>query len=848
MRSSTRRLRPLALFAIVVTQAAFAGCRASSLPPAGAGYPSMQSQATAATPASRTPRSIRPDDVVVPVSTAFTAPYGVAADASGNVYVADDTQTSIVQITPSGAFRPVGSGFNTPRGVAVDAAGNVYVADFGNDRVWMVAPPFTGATHGTISRVGPQFASPDGVAVSASCSVNCPVYVADTSNNLVKQIVPPFTGATFGTVHAVGNGFNLPTGVAVDSAGNVYVADAALTTSTRVQVVTPPFVGPSHGTRSQIGYNFTSPWGVTVDGNGVVYVASVGVGSVSRVAPPFTGLSHGAVTYIGGFGSPRGIAAGPGGVTYVADKGSAIVRKIVPCNLCIRFFVKSGGPVASRPNSVRIRLAITGGSSTNYATYRLAPSNPSCLAATGGMACIDALTIPVGAYTAFLTTYNSSNGTGPALSANEALVVTSGTTVKVSLYGDPPATAIAHAIPGSYFGAFAKCVTASQRLVVDGVDAAGNYVLGAGTPAQSLTSSNTHLTIASVPAYAPNAFDVTPHVISGAFTDLLTANASGTAQKTYNVQFLGGTNLCGVFTEYQVGAAPLGITVGGDTAMWAILSSGKIARVSLSGAVTTYTSGLPPKSALGGRFANIADGHDFTLWYVEDWANSVGRMTLAGVSSVYPIPSSNSRPVGITSDFFNDGSMWFTESQSFGSKANLIGRINTTSHAITEFPVPTQGAAPAFITYQPTLSPGSLWFTEPGAAAIGVVTPTGSITEYPLPQPLTPSPTGITGGPASTMWFTEPGFTGGYSKIGSITTTGVVTEYPFSATYSPYEITYFIDGALWFNATDGNIHRLTTAGVFSQLSGPPAAAPGGLAAAPDGTLWYGTQTSIVRIQ
>jgi streptogramin lyase len=117
MRFATRFLRPLGLATLALGSAALTSCHASSLPPAANAVASLES------------RPIRPSNVVVPVSTAFTLPYGVAADAAGNVYVADDNQTSIVKITPAGAQIRVGAGFNTPRSVAVDAAGNVYVAD-----------------------------------------------------------------------------------------------------------------------------------------------------------------------------------------------------------------------------------------------------------------------------------------------------------------------------------------------------------------------------------------------------------------------------------------------------------------------------------------------------------------------------------------------------------------------------------------------------------------------------------------------------------------------------------------------------------------------------------------------
>ncbi|WP_205521234.1 putative Ig domain-containing protein, partial [Psychroflexus aurantiacus] len=184
-------------------------------------------------------------------SAQFNNPHGVAVDASGNVYVADYSNQRIRKITPAGVVSTLaGSGisgfadgtgssaqFNDPFGVAVDASGNVYVADFNNHRIRKITPTgvvstLAGSTQGFADGEGSsaQFRSPTGVAVDASGNV----YVSDRGNHRIRKITPTgvvsmlagsgVSGFSDGTASSAQ--FNTPYGVAVDASGTVYVADA----------------------------------------------------------------------------------------------------------------------------------------------------------------------------------------------------------------------------------------------------------------------------------------------------------------------------------------------------------------------------------------------------------------------------------------------------------------------------------------------------------------------------------------------------------------------------------------------------------------------------------------------
>ena len=63
-------------------------------------------------------------------------------------------------------------------------------------------------------------------------------------------------------------------------------------------------------------------------------------------------------------------------------------------------------------------------------------------------------------------------------------------------------------------------------------------------------------------------------------------------------------------------------------------------------------------------------GPDGALWFTETLANTIGRITTAGVITEYPMTTASSSPFGITAG--PDGALWFTE-----VGASKIGRITT---------------------------------------------------------------------------------------------------------------------------------------------------------------------------
>ncbi|WP_236860144.1 6-bladed beta-propeller [Candidatus Formimonas warabiya] len=265
----------------------------------------------------------------------FNMPFGIAADAEDNVYVADTMNHRIQKFDRDGDFivqwGSQGSGdgeFNRPFGVAVDRSGHIYVTDASNNRIqkfdsggnYLVQWGGAGSGNG-------QFNSPIGIAVDSDGHV----YVTDSNNKRVQKFDSSGNYLTQWGTEGTDNGqFKGPMGIVADENGHVYVSDEL---NHRVQKFDKDgnFLlkwGRADCQQGSGDGEFYWPDGMAVDSDGYIYVIESGNNRVQKfdTSGNFIAKWGGYGSGAGQFSHPYGIAAGKVGI-YIADTGNNRVQQ-----------------------------------------------------------------------------------------------------------------------------------------------------------------------------------------------------------------------------------------------------------------------------------------------------------------------------------------------------------------------------------------------------------------------------------------------------------------------------------------------------------------------------------------
>ncbi len=216
----------------------------------------------------------------------FAWPKAIVSDAAGNLFIADDQTHQIRRVTASGVVSTLTAPplrdasvdgplslaqFRRPVALALDAGGNLFVADFRST----VRKISVGGIVSTLAGTAEQTGTTDGLASAArfkdlrgiAVAADGTLFVADGGNATLRTIsaqgvVTTIAGQVEQRDNIDGTGgnarFSYPNGIALDSAGNIFVADAAAGTlrkGTRSAALAPPIIHTLPATGDQLQRN-----------------------------------------------------------------------------------------------------------------------------------------------------------------------------------------------------------------------------------------------------------------------------------------------------------------------------------------------------------------------------------------------------------------------------------------------------------------------------------------------------------------------------------------------------------------------------------------------------------------
>jgi len=551
--------------------------------------------------------------------------------------------------------------FNIPQGVAVDAAGNVYVADQGNNLIRKITPAgmvttFAGANipsndvdgQGTAAR----FNSPGSIAVDGSGNV----YVADAE--AIRVISPDGYVATLNTNFG-------STQIAADAAGNIYIA-----TGSEVWKINPFGVASIVAPAQNFCFN---PRYVTVDALGNVYASDGPDDLIFKITPAgvvttFAGNCNNAAgsgtpcgNCQGGFKNgqgasaffqtPVGLAADASGNVYVADAFNQAIRMISPAGLVTTYAGGAAGTL-SGPISVAVDAAnnvyVADGNTIKKiapAGYTISPALPASLvfdSTTGIISGTPTVTSPPTPYT--ISAYNSVgsstttlnitvNNILPAISyPQNPIVVTTGiafTISPVNTGGVPSSYSLITPFPaGIGFDSTTGIISGTPAVVSLSV----NYNVIAHSSAGNDTTTINITVNSPPPVPIINYSSPKIYAIGTAITPLTVSNTGGAVPPATLVSTFAGSGAFGAVNGASLSASfsnPAGVALDAVGNLYvADYSDNLIRKINSAGVVSTLAGGFNGPGGL----AVDAQGNVF----VADVNNNVvEKITPSGLVSIF---------------------------------------------------------------------------------------------------------------------------------------------------------------------------------------------------------------------
>ena len=379
----------------------------------------------------------------------FYQPYGIVADTSGNVYVADGGNCVVRKITSSGVVSTIagtpgvsgssdGNGtaalFGFLSGIAIDSSGNLYVTDKTYNTVRKLSPNGSSWIASTIVPPGAGLNQPIGLAIDSQNNI----FVDDTSNCVIRKISPSGNLSVFagtlgkvGATNAVGTSasFSSPTGIAIDNANNLYVTDCGANT---IRMITPSGVvttlggylgspgfldGPLNNTTGQ----FDHPFGIAVSSAGNIAISDASGTIIRQISTLSTVSSLAGKLGISGrsdgtgsaasFYNVTGITFDSSGNIFMADMGASTIRKGYLASAVLPPVITSSLSATGTTNSTFSYQVVASNSPTSYTATAL----PAGLSINNTSGLISGMPTSAGTASIILTASNSGGSSSSTL-------------------------------------------------------------------------------------------------------------------------------------------------------------------------------------------------------------------------------------------------------------------------------------------------------------------------------------------------------------------------------------------------------------------------------------------------
>jgi streptogramin lyase len=268
--------------------------------------------------------------------TGLLASFGIAIDSSDNVWVANENSVSAAKNSDLGSISKfsttgaelsgagyTGGGIYYPQGIAADSSGNIWIADYGHSSASLLnnsgtaisgangfatfALPFTPAVavdgSGNAWFAVQQAAArvtPTGTVTKFSCCDDPAGIAVDPSGNLwladyggASVVKLTSTGTVAADVESP-NGTDAPQGIAVDGAGNVFAANFRGDSITELTGSTAAVLSPANGFGKDA--TLSEPIGIALDASGNLWVSNAGNNTITQ----FVGLGSPVKTPLAG--------------------------------------------------------------------------------------------------------------------------------------------------------------------------------------------------------------------------------------------------------------------------------------------------------------------------------------------------------------------------------------------------------------------------------------------------------------------------------------------------------------------------------------------------------------------